>query len=143
MFYWINAVDSDSDFFQRGRPLVLARIQGLDPNLAKTALSDFEIESVISNAPAGEVVDLFVGQGEPSTMNFVLRLADFSGASQRQNVTFRLIIPDNNGGGSPASVVPFGFLYVPDVDRSVRSIHSISVTQGSILGGTAVVVMLR
>jgi hypothetical protein len=88
-------------------------------------------------------VDLFISRSEPSIVNFVLRLADLSGASQQQNVTFRLSVPDNNGVGSSVSVVPFGFMYVIGADPSERLINSISVTQGGVLGGTPVVVMLR
>jgi hypothetical protein len=85
-------------------------------------------------------VELFASQSESSVLNFVLRLTDLSGFTQQQNVTFRLAIPDDGGG---FRVIPFGFLYLLSADPSVRSINSISVSQGSILGGTPVVVMLR
>jgi hypothetical protein len=133
----------DSFSFQKGRPLILARIQGLNPNLTETVLSNFKVESTMPVSPSGDVVDLFISPSEPSILNFVLRLADLAGVTQQQNVTFRLVIPDINGGGLRASVVPFGFLYVPSAAPSLRLINSISVTQGSILGGTPVVVMLR
>jgi hypothetical protein len=86
-------------------------------------------------------VDLFASQSESSVLNFVLRLTDLSGFTQQQNVTFRLAVPGDNGGGFRA--IPFEFLYLLSADPSVRSINSISVSQGSILGGTPVVVMLR
>jgi hypothetical protein len=120
---------------QNTRPLVLARVRGLDP--AKTALSNFKIESTLSASPAGDVVDLFFSQSEQSVVNFILRLADSSGFAQEQNATFRLTSTDGTVS------LPFGFLYVIRADPSVRVINSVSTTLGSILGGTPVVIMLR
>ncbi len=81
------------------------------------------------------MIEVFQSPTEQDILNTVLLLPDLSSRSKALNISFQL--------SCDMFSVSFTFNYYPRDDPDIRTIKSVSVTKGTVLGGTSVVVTLR
>ena len=97
-------------------------------------IQNFQLSS--SSVGTGSVEDIFPSPIEPALINFILLLPDVSVSARFHPINETFVLRSN------VLSLSFGFIYTPSEEEGIRSIYSVSVTRGTILGGTAIVATL-